>query len=89
MPDTGDKNKGESLKMNDNKVIIASIYGRQSEKMKRKIDRIREEIAGLTSDELKTLNIIFGLERMIKVDEETAEKVIKFPTVANLEAIEK
>ena len=75
--------------MNDNKVIIASIYGRQSEKMKRKIDRIREEIACLTSDELKTLNIIFGLERMIKVDEETAEKVIKFPTVANLEAIEK
>ena len=75
--------------MDDNKIIIENIYGRQSEKIKRKIDKIREEIAGLTADELETLNIIFGLERMIKVDEETAEKVVKFPTVANLKAVEK
>ena len=75
--------------MDDNKIIIENIYGRQSEKIKRKIDKIREEIAGLTADELETLIIIFGLERMIKVDEETAKKVVKFPTVANLEAVEK
>ena len=75
--------------MDDNKIIIENIYSRQSEKIKRKIDKIREEIAGLTADELETLNIIFGLERMIKVDEETAKKVVKFPTVANLEAVEK
>ena len=42
--------------MDDNKIIIENIYGRQSEKIKRKIDKIREEIAGLTADELETLN---------------------------------
>ena len=77
------------MKMSDYKSIRASIYSGQTDKTKRIINRIREETADLTADELGTLSILFGLDKMIKEDEEKAGKIIKFPTVANLEAIEK
>ena len=70
--------------MSDYKRIRASIYSEQSEKMKRIIDKIQEETADLTADELGTLSILLGTDRMIRIETETAGKVVKFPTVANL-----
>ena len=81
--------KGAGLKMSNYKSIRASIYSSQTDKTKRIIDRIREETADLTADELGTLSILFGLDRMIKEESEKAGKIVKFPTVANLEAVEK
>ncbi len=70
--------------MSNYKAIRASIYSKQSEKMKRIIDKIQEETADLTADELGILTVLLGTDKMIRTEVETAGKIVKFPTVANL-----
>jgi len=68
----------------DNRRICASIYSRQTERVKQILTSIQE--ADLTADELGNISIVTGLYRMIKIDdEENKGKMLKFPTVANLE----
>ena len=52
--------------------------------MKRIIDKIQEETADLTADELGILTVLLGTDKMIRTEVETAGKIVKFPTVANL-----
>ena len=70
--------------MSNYKAIRASIYSKQSEKMKRIIDKIQEETADLTADELGILTVLLGTDKMIRTEVETTGKIVKFPTVANL-----
>ena len=68
--------------MGEYKEIRAKIYSEQSEKMKAVIQRIQKETDCLSSEELGTLSILFGIEKMIK--EEESEKIIQFPSKLTL-----
>ena len=71
----------------------ATVYSQQSNRMKKIINEIKEKTMILTSDEIGTIGFLMDLEREIRKYEAEAgtkdKKIIKFPTVANLEAIEK